>query len=843
MKSCIASLTVLLSLAAVDRAGAAGERPNVLFIAVDDLRPELNCYGASHIKSPNLDKLAARGTLFNRAYCQQAVCSPSRTSLLTGLRPDSTRVYDLQTHFRWLLPDVVALPQHFKNHGYHSEGMGKIYHGGLDDAASWSVPHWTPQRPAAAARNRAAARTPEELEQQARQQQRQRRTAQRGPAWASPDVADNELADGKLADHAVERLRELSKQEKPFFLAVGFLKPHLPFIAPRRYFDLYDPNKIKLADNPYHPKGSNQYTLTNSGELRAYDGMPKEGPISEADALKLKHAYYACVSYLDANVGRVLDELEQLKLRENTIVVLWGDHGWKLGEHGEWCKHSNVENDTRVPLLISAPGLPAGQKSNSLAEFVDIYPTLCDLAGLPKPSHLEGASLEPVLRDPAKMVKNAAFSQYPRGRVMGYSIRTDRYRLTRWIDRDDPEKVLAIELYDHQTDPAENENVANNPANAAVVKELTERLQAGWRGAVLAKGETAQPAQLAAAQSASSAEHYVLYVSVGGGDAVAVYKLDPQTGLLERSGQVQVGKGPGAQTSDAGRRNLYVSVRGEKSVATLAIDPATGGLSLRGTTPTVSDAVYLAPDKSGRWLLTSYYAANKAAVYPIKPDGTIGGEATSVLDTDKNPHSIQADGANKLVYVPNTGADKVLRYRFDVQSGKLTPADDLTIVVQSGLGPRHFWFHPNRPLVYFVNEKGSSVSGFRIEPSGAATHVQTISTLPEGYQGNNTCAHIETTPDGKLLYASNRGHDSLAIYKVDPETGKLTAAGHQPTEKTPRSFTIDPSGRYVYSAGQGSNKLAAYRIDPATGKLATLATYDVGPGPSWVQVVRLPAER
>ena len=574
--------------------------------------------------------------------------------------------------------------------------------------------------------------------------------------------------------------------------------------------------------------------------------MPKEGPISDDDALKLKHAYYACVSYLDANVGRVLDELDRLKLRDNTIVILWGDHGWKLGEHGEWCKHSNVENDTRVTMLLSAPGMKSGQKTNSLAEFVDIYPTLCDLAGLPKPSHLEGTSLVPVLKEPSKQVKTGAFSQYPRGNVMGYSIRTERYRLTRWSPREKLETALAVELYDHQTDPAENTNVAGAPEHAATAKLLTERLLAGWRGALVStEAATSNLLALAPAEAIQAnqkaKERYMVYVSQSGGDSIAVYQMDAQTGLLTSQGQAKAGKSPGAQTSDGARRFLYVSVRGDKSVATLAIDPQTGELSPRGVTPTVADPVYLAVDKAGKFLFTSYYGAGKAAIYPIKADGTINADASMVVDTDKNPHSIQPDPSNHFVYVPNTGADKILQYRFDEQAGKITAATPPYVATEPGTGPRHFWFHPLHRTVYFVNEKGSSVTAFKMNTSsGELTAFQTISTLPADFSGNNSCAHIETTPTGEFLYASNRGHDSLAIYSVEAATGKLTVVGHQSTEKTPRSFTVDPSGQFLYSAGQGSDKLAAYRIDGKTGKLTLRATYDVGPSPAWVQVIKLP---
>lgn len=463
--------------------------PNILFIAVDDLRAELGCYGQDHIHSPNIDRIARAGIVFERAYCQQAVCSPSRSSLLTGARPDTTRVWDLETHFRKALPDVVTLPQHFKNHGYFVRGMGKIYHGSLGDSPSWSVPWTTPKSKPYAVK--------ENLEMVARKAGKARAAgkkgkalsrAARGPAFESADVPDETFHDGALADMAVNALREMAKKDAPFFLAVGFIRPHLPFVAPEKYWDLYDPAEIRLAPNPFRPKGAPGYAIGEGGELRVYDGIPN-GHLPDHLALKLKHGYYASISYMDAQVGKVLDELERLGLGRNTIIVLWGDHGWKLGEHDAWCKHTNVENDAHAPLLLSVPGMKqAGSKSKALVEFVDIYPTLADLAGLPLPAHLEGTGFRPVLESPGRSWKNAAFSQYPRSlkgrQLMGYSMRTDRYRFTRWVNRDDHSKVDAIELYDHKTDPEENMNIAANPENRLLVEELTRMWQAGWKGAV-----------------------------------------------------------------------------------------------------------------------------------------------------------------------------------------------------------------------------------------------------------------------------------------------------------------------------------------------------------------------
>ena len=514
MKTFLHLILALVATSLIHAADSAPVRPNILFIAVDDLRPEFGAYGADYIKSPNLDRLAKAGITFQRAYCQQAVCSPTRTSILTGTRPDTNKVWDLETHFRVALPNVVTLGQHFKNHGYFVQGMGKIYHGSLDDAPSWSVPWGTPKaetyalpenvklnarrygvdpdgdnNPEVKAKGKgkakavasAAATIPDSMPA---------RKNIRGPAFEGADVPDNYFQDGKVAELAVSTLQSMSKKSEPFFLAVGFVKPHLPFVSPKKYWDLYDPAKIELAPNKFRPKDAPDYSILPGGELRNYYGIP-EGSIPDDLARQLKHGYYASISYMDAQVGKLLDELDRLDLRKNTIIVLWGDHGWKLGEHDAWCKHTTTENDTNTALLLSVPGMKnAGAKTKSIVEFVDIYPTLVEFAGLPLPSHLEGISFRPVVENPARPWKTAAFSQYPRnagksgaGTLMGYSMRTERYRLTVWVGRNDHTKIDAIELYDHQIDPQENFNVAKAPANGELVEQLLAQWRKGWQGA------------------------------------------------------------------------------------------------------------------------------------------------------------------------------------------------------------------------------------------------------------------------------------------------------------------------------------------------------------------------
>ncbi len=468
----------------VTGADAQNARPNVLFIAVDDLRPELGCYGNKVVKSPNIDRLAARSMVFTRAYCQQAVCSPSRSSLMTGRRPDATKVWDLETHFRAALPNVVTLPQHFKANGYHCAALSKIYHHGFEDGRSWSEPHWYPsgqkvdtdltnyqkrivQNVGGGVREYSPGNQPKTV-------------GAKGPAYEVSAKSDDELPDGFTAAEAVKRLHDLKNKNQPFFLAVGFLKPHLPFVAPKKYWDLYNPDKIPLPFTDKLPDGAPEFVGHNNGELHSYKNVPQGNPIPADYAKTLRHGYYACISYTDAQVGRLLDALDKEGLAQNTIVVLWGDHGWQLGDHGLWHKHTNFELAARAPLILSVPNQQnKGKSSAAPVEFVDVYPTLCDLAGLQAPAGLEGVSLKPLLENPIAKVKPFAISQYPRGGpngapLMGYSLRDERWRLTLWRDRRDG-SIAATELYDEQNDGAETKNIAAEQPE--IVKQLSAFLQ------------------------------------------------------------------------------------------------------------------------------------------------------------------------------------------------------------------------------------------------------------------------------------------------------------------------------------------------------------------------------
>ena len=460
----IVRLVLLLSL---QLRLAAADPSNVLFISADDLRVE------PLAKTPNLDRLAARSRVFTNAHCQQAVCNPSRASLFTGLRPDTLRIWDLATHFRDTNPAAVTLPQHFKNHGYTTIGIGKNFHNWLHqiqgDPRSWSAPeemHWGPH---GEDKPKVDGALPPNLA--------------RDPKCECRDVPDHAYIDGRIAARAVERLGELKTAGRPFFLSVGFWKPHAPFNAPKKYWDLYQRDRIPLPDPAGWPAGTDRVAWHPSREILGWSDAPRT---LSADAVReLRHGYLAATSYLDARIGAVIDELDRLGLSASTIVVLWSDHGFHLGEHTLWAKTSNFELDTRVPLLIAAPGLTdPGVPASAPVELLDLYPTLADLCGLPARRELEGISLRPLLDDPSASVKPAAISQFPRpsyyeGKpgTMGYSARTATHRYTEWRDFDSC-SIVARELYDHQADPKETRNLAADPMNARLLATLAALLPA-----------------------------------------------------------------------------------------------------------------------------------------------------------------------------------------------------------------------------------------------------------------------------------------------------------------------------------------------------------------------------
>ncbi|MCA9119652.1 MAG: sulfatase [Planctomycetaceae bacterium] len=529
--------TQITFLLAVVCSARAADKPNMLFIAVDDLRPELGCYGSPIAVSPNLDALAKDGLLFNRAYCQQAICRPSRASLMTGTRPETTGLFHNYVSLRELQPHILTLPQHLIANGYETAYVGKIFHeGDTDEANSWSrnPVKWVkgikkPAGPYALPENNKM-KADNLKEMLAKYGEAARRGLAAGPAYEMADVADTDYIDGYNTQLAIATIKEMAaNDDKPFFLGMGFRLPHLNWCAPKKYWDLYEPSKIPMAAEVNAPEHGAAMGLHASFELRTRAGIPKIGPIGPELSRTLKHAYLASTSYVDAQIGKLVEALEEAGVRQNTIIVVWGDHGWHLGDMGVWGKATNYEIATRVPLMIWTPDMIArGKRSDALVELVDLYPTLCELAEVPLPSHLEGHSFVPLLDEPGKPWKKAVFSQYPNPalrewaanplsqgmretwfgpliqeveeriiaqqgdkwnrklfeeHLMGYTMRTDRYRLVVWRDhRDAGAAPLFVELYDHENDPAETVNIAAN--RPELVKELSAQLNEGWKKAL-----------------------------------------------------------------------------------------------------------------------------------------------------------------------------------------------------------------------------------------------------------------------------------------------------------------------------------------------------------------------
>ncbi|WP_066218939.1 sulfatase [Formosa haliotis] len=519
---------------------AQQKQPNVLFIAVDDLRAELGTYGSPIVKSPNIDALAEQGIQFNRAYCQQAICGPSRASIMTGSYTETINVIDLFQDFRANRPAIKTIPQHFRENGYETVYTGKVFHGQYtDDEMSWS------RKPTRVERNANTPKTEggyaleesqliyinnkKALDTKYGEKLIRENWLAKGPVTECADVPDETYDDGYNTKLAIATLKDMvNKGDKPWFIGLGFKKPHLDWIAPKKYWDLYDEKNIPISTQVNPPKNGASMGLSESLEVRVSADMPKTGPFSPELQRKLKHGYFACISYIDAQIGKMVAALKATGQYENTIIVLWSDHGFNLGEMGYWGKATNYELATRVPFIIVAPETnkkAKGKVSNATVELIDVFPTLCDLAGLDKPSHLEGQSLVPILKKPSLKSQKPAFSVFPTPAlrewaarpftppfrttffmpliekietkietqmgdkwdrktfeqfVMGYAMRTDRYRLVLWKDRRHPEATpLFIELYDHEKDPNETVNIANK--NPELVTKLTETFNKEYR--------------------------------------------------------------------------------------------------------------------------------------------------------------------------------------------------------------------------------------------------------------------------------------------------------------------------------------------------------------------------
>ena len=512
------SLTTLLALyllIACEDHKEPTKKHNILFVSIDDLRPTLGVYGDSIVHSPNIDKLASEGITFREVYCQSAVCAPSRASLMTGVRPDSTRVWHLGNKFREINPDAVTMPQYFSKFGYHTVNIGKMFHNYMPDSISWDEPDLRPSRYLQKDWLKRDGETfyisPEvnasqKIKRDSLLKLRPVRYADgwnTGPAWEAADVHDTMYYDGAQNELAKVALSRLAESDTPFFMGLGYFRPHLPFTAPKKYWDLYDPENIPLANNPEIPKDAPIQTMNSMYELRHYDDFghiahPTEAYRMSEDTVRiLRQGYYASVSYVDALLGDLIAHLKKIGIYDNTIIAVWGDHGWKLGDHNSWGKMTNYNIDLKVPLIIRYPDQPnRGAQTFGIAELVDLFPTLCDLAEVDVPSYMQGTSLLPLIQNPELDWKQAAFSQFHRRpkvsadgqRYMGYSMNTSKYHYIEWYGWNPKTGTKGdlkdIELYDSINDPHETVNIANHTDMVQTKKELADELAAGWQAAL-----------------------------------------------------------------------------------------------------------------------------------------------------------------------------------------------------------------------------------------------------------------------------------------------------------------------------------------------------------------------
>ena len=490
-------------------------RPNVLFISIDDLRTSLGVYDDPIAISPNIDQIAKEGITFREAFCQSSVCAPSRASLMTGIRPDSTRVWHLGDKFREINPQTVTMPQYFSNFGYHTVNIGKIFHNYMPDSVSWDEPDL---RPAQYVRKDWLKRDGETFyisEEVQKSQIRKRDSLLKirpvryadgwntGPAWEAADVHDTLYYDGAQNELAKKTISRIAKMDKPFFMGLGYFRPHLPFAVPKKYWDLYDREQMPLPNNTEIPEKAPLHTMNSMYELRHYDGFGHIGHptssyrMSEDTIRTLRQGYYASVSYVDALIGDLVAHLKKIGIYEHTILVIWSDHGWKLGDHNSWGKMTNYNIDLKVPIIIRAPDQTnRGVETKGITELVDLFPTICDLAGIKIPNYMQGVSMVPLMKNPNQKWKTAAFSQFHRRpkvsadgkRYMGYSLNTENYHYIEWYSWDHKTKtkgnLQSVELFDRMKDPYEKVNISNDPEVVETRKELSKQLSNGWRSAM-----------------------------------------------------------------------------------------------------------------------------------------------------------------------------------------------------------------------------------------------------------------------------------------------------------------------------------------------------------------------
>jgi arylsulfatase A-like enzyme len=790
---------------------------NILFIAVDDLKPLLGCYGDTLAVTPHIDALAARGTLFRNNHCQQAVCAPSRVSLMTSRYPDQTMVWDLQTQMREMDPGIVSLPQYLRRFGYQTAATGKVFDPrSVDpdrDAPSWSIPYLGPWaerfydpgtgKPAAYYyASQEAKDTIAILQGEARELGVDEMTYVKEhyfPAFESAEVPYNAYSDGAIVNAGIELLEQVATKESPFFLAVGFNRPHLPFNAPREFWDLYDRDDFSLAAFRQRAEESPDVAYHNYSELRSYTGIPDTGSVPEQTQVTLIHGYYAATSYIDHLVGMLLARLEELELAGNTAVVLWGDHGWHLGDHDLWCKHSNFEQATRSPMIISVPGqaLP-GTGTRSPTEFTDLAPTLCEIAGVALPVCFEGLSLVPLMSDTLASVREGALSQYPRNGKMGYSLRTERYRYTRWVNSDG--SLHAAELYDYREDPMETLNLAGSAGHDSIRHRLDSILRnrmlipstqykirfmvsgMGKEGDTLAITDARVQFAGATYRTGKNGELQLTHVGGEFGYEISAAGYDPFTGtvkiLNDTLVMVYVGEpymevnvrvvnyytGRGVVNSRVSMNRIEKMSDGE-GLAIFTLKAGTFLLNLdHDTYLGITDTVHVESDTGFVYRLEPSHAVLK---FWLKEGNAPVIGASVTLDTDMIVTN--ALGMSTFQNVP-TGISypySLEKEGYELVSGEVFPLTDTTIIFQMNRTPSVFMDDPGFRFKVYPNPASGKVN---IELPGNRPFLLSL------FSGTGQILYLERI--GSSRYTLDCSMFGSGIYFI-----KLQSGGHSVTRK------------------------------------------------------------
>lgn len=794
------ALQAVNAIADTPNAAQAKAKPNVLFIAVDDLNDyALGLDSQCKAKTPNLERLASRGTLFANAHCAAPACNPSRVSVLTGMAPFNSGVYLNSQDWRESerLKNVVTLPQHFRENGYRVIGGGKLYHAanlretmleGYFDPRPWD--EYFPSK----SRQLADEVSPAEQAVNGSNEFYRGRFD-----WNALEIPDNEMGDGKVVSWAEEQLSKDNQQ--PLFLSVGIYRPHIPWYTPKKWFDENPLDTVSLPENV----GGDLHDIPDPGinlvRQPWHQWLEQNEKWEQAT-----QAYLASASFADAMVGRLIDALDKGPLADNTIVILWSDHGYHLGHKRHWEKFTLWNQATHVPMIIvDRRHADSSGRCERPVSLLDLYPTLSELCGFETPSHLDGVSLIPFLKNATASSSRSVVITHGRG---NHAVQSEHWRYIRYYDGSE-------ELYDQENDPSESVNLASDSQYAARLKQLARQL----------------PAENVTADPVIKPSQDMLVVSLANDRRIDTFSVSGHN-HLQRESQTDLAAEPGATVFDAQGQTLYVSTTKPDTITVCRQAKAGFQQTQAVSVPSKPSFLELSPD--GKFLLAAYYRTGQVTVHSVDKDGLLSNEPVQTIFANERAHAVTFDPTGRFVFVPHTKPNLISQFIFDSGLGQLTRNQPPALAREANSGPRHLRFHPNANFAYGSDEQGCSISTYAFAPeSGTLSHLQTISSIPPSYAGEATTSDVEIHPGGKFAYIANRNHGSIGAFAIDQESFELTPIQNIKTEDIPRSFNISPSGKYLVAGGQRSGKLVCYRITE-DGTLQKTTHWTAGKSVNWV---------